>query len=262
MRYSNAGEIIVMTIAWALILLGIDKALNRPAEEAQSAQPQVQMEFSQPQVVMLIRHVGCGEQYKEVEQALQTLPWLGEIRVQRSASAVSAAGTAPEAQPLPHSTAPMQTEQPQEPCAVRVLAAVQSIEQVDFMEITRTLRELGIVPTALAFGGIPRFALRAEVSDLSCDTCVQAAKDALMPLPVSASYYFSASTRQPSETDVLRVSKLTTFEWLDDRRVNLEENTITAHVLQNHTARVGEMIRALEGAGLLPLSLRIVVDKA
>jgi hypothetical protein len=262
MRYSNAGEIIIMTIAWAVVLLVIDNALNQPAEQAQSAQPQAQMEFPQPQVAMVIRHVGCSDQYKEVERVLQTLPWLGEIQVKRSESLVQAAGTPQAAQPLPHTTATMKLEQLEEPCAVRVLAAVQSVEQADFMEIPRTLRDIGVVPTTLAFGGIPRFALQAKVSDLSCDTCVQAAKDALTPLPVSASYYFSASTKQPSETDVLRASKLTTFKWLNNKSVNPQDNTITAHVLQNHTARVGEMIRALEGAGLLPMSIRIVVEKA
>lgn len=262
MRYSNAGEIIIMTIAWAVVLLVIDKAFNRPAEQAQSAQPQVQMEFPHPQVVMVIRHVGCSDQYKEVERALQTLPWLGEIQVKRGESLAQAEGTPDTAQPLPHTTVTVRPEQPEELCSVRVLAAVQSVEQADFMEITRTLRDIGIVPTTLAFGGIPRFALQTKVSDLSCDTCVQAAKDALTPLPVSAAYYFSASNKQPSETDVLRASKLTTFEWLGDKSVNPEDNTITAHILQNHTARVGEMIRALEGAGLLPLSIRIVVEKA
>jgi copper chaperone CopZ len=262
MRYSNAGEIIVMTIVWAVVLLVIDNTFNRPAEQAQPAQPQAQMEFPQPQVAMVVRHVGCSDQYKEVERALQTLPWLRDVQVKRGESLAQAEGVPQKVVPMPEGVEAVRPEQPEELCTVRVLAVVQSIEQVDFMEIPRTLRDIGIVPTTLVFGGIPHFALQAKVSDLSCDTCVQAAKDALTPLPVSASYYFSASNRQPSETDVLRASKLTTFTWLGDKLVNSQDNTITAHVLQNHTARVGEMIRALEGAGLLPLSIRIVVEKA
>jgi hypothetical protein len=262
MRYSNAGEIIVMTIVWAVVLLVIDNTFNQPAEQAQPAQPQAQMEFPRPQVALVVRHVGCSDQYKEVERALQTLPWLGNIQVQRGESLAQAEGVPQKVVPMPEGVEAVRPEQPEELCTVRVLAAVQSIEQADFMEITRTLRDIGIVPTTLAFGGIPRFALQAKVSDLSCDTCVQAAKDAFTPLPVSASYYFSTSNKPPTETDVFRVSKLTTFKWLDNKSVNPQDNTVTAHVLQNHTARVGEMIRALEGAGLFPLSIRIVVEKA
>jgi hypothetical protein len=250
MRYSNAGEIIVIMVAWAAVLLVVKSVLDKPAVQ------HVQAAFTRPQVEMVMRHVGCSEQYQEVVQALKALPWVGETRVERGADVAHTAGTSPQATPAPHAVSTVRPEQPLEPCGVRVLAEVKNVEQAEFMQLTATLRDIGVVPLTIEFGGLPSFALQAHMVDMSCTTCEQAALEALKPFPVSATYYYS-TTPNPVE-----VSKQRTFQWLDSKSVDTTQNTITVVVLPQHTARIGEMLRSFERAGLLPLALRIVVDKA
>jgi len=254
MRYSNPLEIVAITVVWAVVLIVVKNALTpTPTEQAQAS-------FQKPQVAMYIRHVGCNEQYKEVERALNTLPWLGELRVERGQPPEPKEDTGHVAQPLPHTTATVRPEQPEELCAVRIFAEVQDVPQADFMELSRVLRDIGIVPATMEFGGLPRFALQTQVTDLSCASCEKAAIDALTPLPVSASYYFSTTKHKDVEAGA--AFKFTTFEWLDQKRLNQAEKTITTSVHPHGTARVQELIRALERGGFLPTSVRIVVDKA
>ena len=243
MRYSNAWQIIAMTVVWGLILLGVREVLNKPVE-------QIQVGFKTPQVSLFIQHVGCNEQYTEVVQALKKLPWLGEPLVRRGQELAQTPGAPRE---------PVRPAQPEELCAARVQAEVVNVGQADLVELVDTLRDIGIVPALFEFGGLPRFALQAKVPDLSCQSCARAAMDALTPLPVSASYYISTSVEKGAD---ISAAKLTTFRWLEAKNVDIPQHTITASVKQNEVARVGAMLRALEGAGLLPLSLRIMVQGA
>jgi copper chaperone CopZ len=253
MRYSNPLQIIVMMLVWAAALLVLKNALTpAPVEQAQAA-------FPTAQVRMYIRHVGCSEQYKEVVRALKTLPWLGEVQVERGQHPRTA-DTLQDVEPKPHTTQPIRPEQPQELCTVRVVANVQNVEQADFMELTKTLRDIGIVPATLEFGGISHFALQVKVPDLSCKTCVEAAREALTPLPVSASYYYSTAKQKNAEQGA--AFEFTSFRWLDKKSINPKENTISMSVRPKNTARVQEVIRSLERAGFLPLSIRIVVEQA
>ena len=244
MRYSNAWQIIAMTVVWGFILFVLRDTLNKPVEQ------QVQGTFKTPQVSLFIQHVGCNEQYNEVVRALKTLPWLGEPVVRRG-QALAGTPDAPRE--------PVRPAQPEELCAARVLAEVVNVAQADLVQLANTLRDIGIVPALFEFGGLPHFMLRAKVPDLSCPSCGRAAMDALTPLPVSASYYLSTTVEKGAD---IRTTKLTTFRWLETKRVDLIQNTITASVKKNGIVHVGEMLRALEGAGLLPLSIRIVVGEA
>lgn len=236
MRYSNAWQMILITILWAAALIGFHKATHIEAE-------QMQMEFAGPRISLFVQHVGCNEQYQSVMQILRTLPWLGELQL--TLGKEMAAAHAPHGAP-----------DPQELCVVRVQADVVQVEQADFVALNTALRDAGYVPASLEFGGLPNFALQATVPDLKCQSCVRAATEALTPLPVSASYYFS--TAKGVEVDP---AKLTTFKWVAQRSFTPAANLVTVSVQQNHTARIGEFLRALESAGLLPLSLRIAVEK-
>lgn len=250
MRYSKPAEIVAITVAWAAVLLLVQYVLGKPA-----VQQEVRPAFTTPRIGMFVKHVGCTEQYKEVVRTLGALPWAGQTRVERSADGTPMGTTSPEATPAPHTMATVPSEQRVELCGVRVLTEVKSVEQADLMQVHEALRAIGVVPLDLEFGGLPRFALQARMADLSCAPCVQAVLEALKPFPVSATYYYS-TTRNPEE-----VSKQLTFQWLESRSVDTAQNTITVAVLPQHTARVSDLIRSMERAGLLPVSLRIVAGQ-
>ena len=104
------------------------------------------------------------------------------------------------------------------------------------------LRNVGVVPAEVEFGGIPHFALIAKVSQLmGCLPCVQAAREAMAP------------KKDPKMGS--------TFKWLDSARVAEEEQAITAYVRYGYGADVGELIRTLDQAGFSPSSIRIMVGE-
>ena len=88
--------------------------------------------------------------------------------------------------------------------------------------------------------GIPHFGLKAKLANLNCESCARAALDAMTP-------------RRDPKFGV-------TFKWLDSKRVNIKEQTITAFVRFNNTIHIDEMTRALTQAGLPPLSLHVVLE--
>lgn len=243
-RYSNAGEIFIMSIVWAIVL-GVLTSVLTPAEEQATTS---QMET--PQVRMLLRHVGCNEQHTTaVVQALTTLPWLSTVEFKSADQKPGAGGEAPT-----HG----EEAKREEPCIAHVTAQVQDVQQADFMQVLQVLRDIGVAPKTFEFGGLPRFALVATVSDLSCQSCPRAAFQALTPLKVSVTYY---STTNSGNIDPARI---TSFTWLESKSLNKSDHAIIANVRSNRIAQVDEMIRALQGAGLYPLSVRIMTkaDKA
>lgn len=251
MRYSNAGEIIAIMVIWAVILLVARNVLEAPAEVA------TQAVFPKPQVVMSLRHVGCTNQDQQLVQALRAIPWLEPAQVQRMRRS-EAAHNPQHAGPAPHSMTPGEADLSKDSCTVQIVAGVKDVDKVDFVELHRTVRNLGVVPSTMLFGGVPNFAIQAQMTGMSmgCLPCVQTALDSLKPLPVSAAYYYS-TTPDPQE-----VSKHSTFEWVENKRVDEKQNTITLAVRPMGTARVAEFIRALERNGLLPTAIRVVASKA
>ena len=73
---------------------------------------------------------------------------------------------------------------------------------------------------------------------------------------MSVTYY--ATTNQ-GEIDPARI---TSFKWLKSKSISQAQRTVTANVRDKRTARVDEMIHALEGAGFRPLSVRIIARQA
>lgn len=222
-RYSNALEIIGMTILWAAAFIWYDNAFNTHMFKPDTYRL---LTLSTPQVSLWMPHVGCSGKAEEVMRALQALPWLVEIK---------------RAQTIPGADAEGPAKRPEEAqCDIGVLANVQDVERVDFMEIERALRPLNVVPTIFEFGGIPHFGLKARLANLTCESCARAALDALTP-------------RRDPRFGV-------TFKWLDSKRVNIKEQTITAFVRFNNGAHIDEMLWALIQAGLPPLSLHVVLE--
>ena len=242
LRYSNAGEIVCMVIVWAVVLVVLTKWLI--PTEAQRIAP-----FSTtPAVRLVLRHVGCNAPVKAaVVQELTALPWLEEVKVLTKAKSKEEA-----------SDKAAYEARSDEPCTAVVTAAVSTWQAADFIQLAVPLQQLGITPKAIEFSGLADFALQATIEHLNCDRCARAAWEALTPLKVSVTYY---STTNQGEIDP---AKITSFKWLKSKRLDKAAQTITADVRANSTARVDEMIRALDGAGFRPLSVRIVkqADKA
>ncbi|MEE8292180.1 MAG: hypothetical protein V3R80_11915 [Candidatus Tectomicrobia bacterium] len=236
-RYSNFGEIFIMMIGWAVVLAVLTKSFTPAEEPGTSGKPS-----TTPQVRMMLRHVGCNEQLKTtVLQALTSLQWLSTV----------------EFKSMPQKpTAHAEEAKTEEPCTTHLTALVQVVEEADFIQLIETLHTIGIAPKNLTLAGLPRFALVARVADMSCESCTRAAFEALTPLGVSVTYY--ATTNQGK----IDPSRITSLGWIGSKSLDREKHTITATVRSNRAARIDEMIRALEGAGLFPLSVRIMVTTA
>lgn len=224
MHSSRPLVIIILTLLWAGILITYDKMYNKYFYKPQQAQLST---LTSPQLSVWIQHVGCTGKTEEVVQVLQKIAWLSKLSVKRPGE-------------MAGMSAEMGVKRPEEQqCDIGVVANVEDIAQVDFMEIDRALRARNIVPTTLEFGGIPHFGLRVQLANL-CDTCAREAVDALSP-------------RKDAKGTV-------TFKWLDSRRANPKDQTLTAFVRFHHEAHIEEMIRALDQAGFPPLSMRIVLE--
>lgn len=220
MRYSNVLEVTAMTLLWAAALIWYDIAFNQHFFAA----PDLTKLPSTPQVSLWIPHVGCNGRVEEVLQALRTVPWLDQI----------------ERKGVPTGAGASHVPRPETQCDLGVLAQVPQIREVNFLDIEHALRPLNVVPTTIEFGGIPHFALRAKVANLSCESCARAAMEALTP------------RRDPRGG--------MTLKWLDSKRVNLRDQTITAFVRFNNAVHIDELTRALTQAGLPPLSLHVVLE--
>jgi hypothetical protein len=152
MRFSNAKEIVAMTLVWALVLIVYDQLFSKHLFAPTAADV---AKFTQPQVTMWMNHVGCSGGLEDVLQAITTLAWLGEPEVVEDAS---------------------------KPCGRGLRVNVGDVAKADFVELRNTLRSVGVVPAEVAFGGVPHFALSAKVSQLmNCPPCVQAAREAMSP---------------------------------------------------------------------------------
>ena len=212
MRFSNAKQIIVMALVWAFALIVYDEVFNK---HLFAPTPAAVAKFTSPQVAMWMSHVGCSGGLEAVLQAISTRPWLGEPRV---------------------------VEDVGKPCGRGLLVSVVDVAQADFMELGNTLRHVGVVPAEIEFGGIPHFALIAQVSQLTgCLPCKQAALEAVSP------------KKDPKMGS--------TFKWLDSAKVGEAEQTITAYVRYGYGADVGELVRTLDQAGFPPSSIRIMVGE-
>lgn len=234
MRYSNFWQIIAMTIVWAVVLMAIDKAAHRPTDHM------MPKTLSTPQVNLFVQHVGCNGRDKDIVQVFTSMPWLAPAQVLIG-------------EQMAETHKPHEELRPEEKCAALIRANVTNLEQVDFVALLQALRDIHIIPGALEFGGVKDFDLVVQLGDLSCLSCVRGAEEALTPLKVSAAYYFSTSGTE------VNPNKVTTFTWMKSRSVDKQKNTATATVRTNHIARVWEMIRALENAGLPPLAVRVMV---
>ena len=220
MRYSNAKEIVAMTLVWALALIVYDKTFSK---QLYKPTPERVAQFTTPEVGMLINHVACSGSTEEVARILKMLPWLGEPKFTEQKK-------------------PQHTAFTGGMCALRILVGVRDIGQADFVVLADTLRKISISPAELEFGGIPHFALKAEVPRfIDCPSCVEAAQAAVSP-----------------KKD-LKVQS--TFKWLDSARVDPAEQTITAYARFGYEAHVEELMQALDQAGFPPTSIRIVVGQ-
>jgi len=119
MKYSNAGQIIAMTIIWAVALVVYDRVFSKhlfmPTAE-------VVAKFTEPQIRIWVNHVACNGRSDELLQALKTLPWLSDFQVMAESSAPS--GLA---------------------CGKGVTMNVRDVAKVDFVELSNTLRKVGMI---------------------------------------------------------------------------------------------------------------------
>jgi hypothetical protein len=146
LRFATVPQIVVMTIAWVAICVGIDYHFNpqlwaKNVEVAPAAVP----------LSLHIHHLRCKGCLEDIKKALGTLPWM-----QNAAMTVRVTG--PDSAPGDF--------------AGWLDISVPDVQQIDFVALDHALREEGFVPSQVEFGGLRHFRLEGKARHL-CGTANQ-----------------------------------------------------------------------------------------
>ena len=146
LRFATVPQIVVMTIAWVAICVGIDYHFNpqlwaKNVEVAPAAVP----------LSLHIHHLRCKGCLEDIKKALGTLPWMQD-------AAMTVRVTGPDSAPGDF--------------AGWLDIAVPDVQQIDFVALDHALREEGFVPSQVEFGGLRHFRLEGKARHL-CGTANQ-----------------------------------------------------------------------------------------
>jgi hypothetical protein len=153
LRFATVPQIVVMTLAWVAICVGIDYHFNpqlwaKNVEVAPAAVP----------LSLHIHHLRCKGCLEDIKKALGTLPWM-----QNAAMTVRVTG--PDSAPGDF--------------AGWLDISVVDVQQIDFVALDHALREEGFVPSQVEFGGLRHFRLEGKARHL----CGTANRGDCEPLP-------------------------------------------------------------------------------
>lgn len=143
-RLATPAQIVVLTLAWLGVCLGIDFTLNRhlwagTAPEAPSTVP----------LSVRLHHLRCKGCPEEVKQSLAALPWLqGASMTVRETGAETAPGD----------------------FAGWLDIVVAEPANIDFVALDQALRKDGFVASQIQFGGVRHFRLEGQVRHLCSPT--------------------------------------------------------------------------------------------
>jgi hypothetical protein len=225
MKFSNSKKILLLTIAWALMLIGYDRLFNKhlfaPTVEAVK-------QFTNPQIRLWVNHLCCSGCADSALQAFKTIPWFGKPQVL-------------EKEKLLTQDQANQT-QGRSSYGKGLVLNVLDVSKVDFVTLFDALRKSGLIVGEAEFGGIPHYSLKIDVGrHLCCRLCTKALEEAMAP-------------RQDPKFG-------STLQWLESARVSQASKSVTAFVRIGHSADIGELMRTLDRAGFPPVAIRILVEK-
>ena len=222
-RQATRTQIAVMTVAWLGVLLAIDYVKNphlRASERGPGPAPPAALS-------LWINHLCCTGCLGEVRDALAAVPWIdaGQIRPRQ--------GVVSREQADEHPTS-------QADYGGWMDVGVTRLEDVDFVEIDRVLREKGMVASRMELRGPQHFRLEAKVRHLCCGMC----RDATERIPALD----RARTR---------------LRWVDSISADRAQHKVTVHAryrAADEAVDVGELLGAFDEVGLPAMSLKVRAD--
>jgi hypothetical protein len=229
MTFSNARQVAVLTFAWAAGLLALDYVKNRHLWQPATRGPQA---VAGTHVTLWINHLCCTGCMADVQAALAGLPWAGGIAMVRGGAVLSREQADALGRPLAEYGNWVDLE-------------VRDVSKLEFVALDRALREKGMVPGRIEFGGLEHFRLEAEVAHLCCGMCERGAESGL---EFAKAHSFTG--------------RLT---WLDSVSVDRTHKRILAHARflgPGKTIDVSEFLAGLDYVGLAPSSVRVLSEVA
>ena len=222
-KLATRTQMVVMTVAWLGVLVGIDLWKNphlRAAERTPDKAP--------PTAISLwINHLCCTGCLGEVRDALASVPWIDANQIHPRQNVVS------REQADEHPT-------PQSDYGGWVDVGVTNIREIDFVEIDRVLREKGMVASRVELRGPEHFRLEAKVRHLCCGMC----KDATDRIP---------------GLDRTRLR----LRWVDSITSDRAQHSVTVHARYQGAGEavdVAELLGAFDEVGLPAFSLKVLAD--
>ena len=142
---ASTKQVLVMSVAWALVCLGIDFTFNRSLWARTNEPPPASVPLS-----LHLHHLRCKGCLDDVKKALGTLPWLQNAQMTvRTTSSDTGVGD----------------------FAGWLDITVPDVSQIDFVALTQALRQEGFVASQVEFGGLQHFRLEGQARHLCCPTC-------------------------------------------------------------------------------------------
>lgn len=228
-RLATAKQIILLALAWALVLCAADFVANpRPlaavlgvlrGERAAAALPAPAP--STPRVALLMNHMCCSGCLNDLRQALRELPWVGSVHRVKEA---------PPEEDESHEGAERE--------GAWVNLESLDVERIDFVDLDRAVRGMGLAPERIVLDGLRHFRLEAEVKHICCPGCATALDqglDRLKGLPTASG-----------------------LRWIDSVVVSKEKGLVTVFARYGHAVDVTELLAAFNHVGFAPRALRVL----
>lgn len=170
-RLTPTHKNLLAMIVWATALIAIDRSYNKHLYGMQASPPFA----GRPEMTLQINHLCCSGCYDSTFQAMKRFSWLGKPRVLQQ--------VLPTQQQANQVQPGMSQDTPPSAYSGEIAVDVNpaQIRQVDFVELDRAIRDVGLVPAQIKVSGIPHFELVAYLPHFCCHTCEDAAKGALGP---------------------------------------------------------------------------------
>jgi len=220
MTFATTKQLVLMTLLWALTLLGIDYAKN-PRSLDQLFAPvgaSANIGSGAPVNTLNKNHLCCSGCLSDVTTALERFT---SITVKPP--------------PVASQEQANTSQTPGSYFGKQIDLEVSDLRYVDFMAIDRALRDAGLVADRMELRGPRHYRLEATLSHVCCQTCAVGAKEGL---------------------ELTRGLKSQgRFRWLDSFDVQKEKKLVIANARYDAVADVSEFLGALNHVGFQPRSI-------
>jgi hypothetical protein len=220
-RLATPFQIASLIVAWLAVLLVIDYKKNPHLWAKPPPQP-----TSVP-LALWVNHLCCSGCLGDVRAALATLPWLepGAVRLRDTTL---------------HNSQDAEVSWSVGNAGGWVDIPQMDLARIDFVALDRALREKGLVPSRMEFGGAAHFRLEAQVAHMCCAACEDAAR------------------RTVSLSRALSAGRLLWVDSVTTDRARHRVVVYARYLEPGKTVDVAELMAAFEQVGFVPSSLRVL----